>query len=204
MDAGDEFRRNAGRGDAVALLGMGRARDIRERLSKGDQIMGRAFVFNSLKHPEEVDVLRNVYGQAFFLISVYESRENRLKNLGDKSAKTSGKYDPGPFQQAALELIGRDQKDRVDDLGQNVRDTFPRADLFLNVVDGFDQREMSDDAQWLRRQLSSASNEVGKWDPQKRDTLRSEVSTRLRGSRSERSEAGDATRAACDPKTPEG
>jgi len=63
---------------------------------------------------------------------------------------------------------------------------------------------MSDDAQWLRRQLSSASNEVGKWDPQKRNTLRSEVSTRLKGSRSERSEGGDAKSVACDPKSPKG
>lgn len=137
MDAGDEFRRNAERGDAVALLGIGRVRDIRESLSKRDKATGRAYVFNSLKHPDEVDLLRSVYGQAFFLISVYESRENRLKNLCEKSARTSGKYDPEPFRQSVSDLIDRDQKDRMDDFGQNVRDTFPRADLFLNVVAGF-------------------------------------------------------------------
>jgi len=138
MDAGDDFRRNAKRGDAVALLGMGRAREIREQLSRQGDSAGRAYVFNSLKHPDEVDVLRYVYGQTFFLISVYESRENRLRNLCEKSARTSGKYDPEPFRQAACDLIARDQKDKDDDYGQNVRDTFPRADLFLNVVDGFD------------------------------------------------------------------
>ena len=139
MDAGDDFRHTAKRGDAVALLGMGQARDIRDQLAKDKATTaGRAFVFNSLKHPQEIDVLRRVYGQAFFLISVYESRENRLKNLCEKSARTSGSYDPRPFLHAASKLIDRDQKDLVDDLGQNVRDTFPRADLFLNVVDGFD------------------------------------------------------------------
>ncbi len=138
MDAGDEFRQTAERGDAVALLAIGRAREIRAELLKSEPKRGRAFVFNSLKHPEEVDLLRNVYGQAFFLISVYEAREKRLANLCEKSARTSGKYDPEPFRQAASELIDRDQKDHADDLGQNVRDTFPRADLFLNLVAGFD------------------------------------------------------------------
>ncbi len=139
MNAGDDFRGTAKRGDAVTLLGMGRARDIREELSEDENATeGRAFIFNSLKHPEEVDVLRRVYGQAFFLISVYESRENRHKNLCERSAQTSGSYDPEPFSHAADALIDRDQKDLVHDLGQNVRDTFPRADLFVSVVDGFD------------------------------------------------------------------
>ena len=65
MDAGDEFRRNAERGDAVALLGIGRVRDLRESLSKRDNATGRAYVFNSLKHPDEVDLLRSVWGRRF-------------------------------------------------------------------------------------------------------------------------------------------
>lgn len=59
---------------------------------------------------------------------------------------------------------------------------------------------MSDKAQWLRHQLSSASSEVGKWDPQKRETLRSEVSSRLRGSRSDRGDADNLRHSARDPK----
>lgn len=136
MDAGDDLRRTASRGDAVVLLAMGRARDIREQSTKTPTEMGRAYLLNSLKHPDEVDLLRRVYGQAFFLISVYESRETRLKNICEKSARTSGTYDTKPFVEAASELIDRDQKDQADDFGQNVRDTFPKADLFLNVVDG--------------------------------------------------------------------
>ena len=53
MDAGDDFRHTAKRGDAVALLGMGQARDIRDQLAKDKATTaGRAFVFNSLKHPQ--------------------------------------------------------------------------------------------------------------------------------------------------------
>lgn len=43
---------------------------------------------------------------------------------------------------------------------------------------------MSDKGEWLRNQLSSAQREVGGWDRQKRDTLRTEVSARFRGTRS--------------------
>lgn len=63
---------------------------------------------------------------------------------------------------------------------------------------------MSDKAQWLRDQLSSASSEVGKWDQQKRETLRSEVSSRLKGSRSDRSDADNVRQSGSDAKPPKG
>jgi len=63
---------------------------------------------------------------------------------------------------------------------------------------------MSGTDDWLRRQLSSASSEVERWDPQKRDTLRSEVSTRLRGVRAERGEIRETGRTGNDPKPPRG
>lgn len=137
MDAGDDFRGTSGRGDAVALLGIGKVRDIRRGMT-GDAtkpVPGQAYVFNSLKHPAEIDTLRRVYGSAFFAISIYETKEKRLSSLCEKIAKSSNKYDPKQFGLEAEELIERDQKDASDDLGQDVRDTFPKADLFLNASD---------------------------------------------------------------------
>lgn len=137
MDAGDDFRGTSKRGDAVALLAMGRVREIREEMT-GDAskpVPGQAYIFNSLKHPDEIDTLRHVYGGAFFAISVYETTEKRLAALCEKIAKSSNKYDPTQFGQDAKDLIDRDQKDASDDLGQDVRDTFPKADLFLNASD---------------------------------------------------------------------
>lgn len=63
---------------------------------------------------------------------------------------------------------------------------------------------MSDEAHWLRRQLSSARREVGNWDAQKRDILRSEVSNQLKGSRSDRRGSSEAASVSCDPKPPKG
>jgi deoxycytidylate deaminase len=142
MDAGDDFRRTAKRGDAVALLAMGRVRDLRAEITEdaSKPIPGQAYVFNSLKHPDEIDILRRVYGSVFFAISVYESKERRLVSLCEKIAKSAEKYDRDQFKEEAEELVDRDQKDVSDDFGQNVRDAFPKADLFLNAND-FDELE---------------------------------------------------------------
>lgn len=137
MDAGDDFRRTSKRGDAVALLAMGKVRDLRVEIT-GDHstpVPGQAYIFNSLKQPDEIETLRRVYGSAFFSVSVYEARETRLVSLCEKIAKSTEKYDRTQFEDEAEKLIERDQKDVSDDLGQNVRDTFPKADLFLNAND---------------------------------------------------------------------
>jgi cytidine deaminase len=96
-------------------------------------VPGQAYVFNSLKHPDEVDTLRRVYGAAFFAISIYESTDRRRVSLCERIAKSSHKYDRTQFGDEAEDLIERDQKDVSDDFGQNVRDTFPKSDLFLNA-----------------------------------------------------------------------
>ncbi len=137
MDAGDDIRRTAGRGDALAYVALGKIRDIRTDLAtqQTEEGTGQAYILNSLKHPEEVDLFKKVYGSSFFLIAVYESRENRKDNLCELIAKSVKKYDGSPFETQATNLIDRDEKDVSDDLGQNVRDTFKKADLFLSVME---------------------------------------------------------------------
>ncbi len=63
---------------------------------------------------------------------------------------------------------------------------------------------MSDQADWLKRQLSNARQEVGTWDARKRDTLRSEVSSQLKGPRSERRGGSQGLSVSSDPKPPRG
>lgn len=67
--AGDEFRKDCGRNDAVALLGVGRIKDLRE--SESSASAGRAYIINSLKNPEEVKTLRRIYGDSFYLVAAY-------------------------------------------------------------------------------------------------------------------------------------
>src|SRR5690606_22704972 len=72
MEAGNALRKALDSGDAVARLAMNEIRALRERLTgKPDQPAGRtAFILISLKHPDEARLLRDVYGNAFHLISV--------------------------------------------------------------------------------------------------------------------------------------
>src|SRR5262245_45991271 len=77
MSAGNEFRRQLGRNDAIALAAIADIRDHRQQLT-GDSRMPAprcAYVIRSLKTPEEVAMLRQVYGSNFVLVAAYMSRE---------------------------------------------------------------------------------------------------------------------------------
>jgi len=82
-----------------------------------------AYIVNSLKHPEEVTRLRNIYTDGFYLIGVHSSKETRCdylirqKNIGEVRAG---------------ELITRDE-DEVEGHGQHTRNTFHLADFFIHL-----------------------------------------------------------------------
>ena len=130
MKKGTELRVKSGQGDAVALLGIAeikrvRREELRERFEKN------AFILRSLKHPKEVETLRNVYGKGFFVISVYSPREVRVTALADRITRSNfGKSKNARANAEAL--IEHDEEDENTSLGQDVRDAFPLADLFVD------------------------------------------------------------------------
>jgi hypothetical protein len=80
MDAGNRFRKALQRGDALALLAMAAIRDERGNEGKGntkDPIERCAYLLRSLKTPEEVGILREVYGASCHVVAAYASREHR-------------------------------------------------------------------------------------------------------------------------------
>jgi cytidine deaminase len=88
-----------------------------------------------LKHPAEVQTLREVYGGAFVAVSVYTPRSSRLKVLCERISRSRRDYRPATYAGIAETLIDTDEKEVGDDLGQNVRDTFPEGDVFLDATD---------------------------------------------------------------------
>jgi deoxycytidylate deaminase len=79
-----------------------------------------AHIIDSLKHPEEVQLLREVYGDVFWLVAVFAPeivRERRLKHLGVEAQDIS--Y-----------IFSRDENDHLGH-GQKVRDTAHLADFFV-------------------------------------------------------------------------
>lgn len=137
MDAGNAFREKARSGDALALLAISSIRQHRKKLAADpDRPAPRhAYVLRSLKHPKEARTLRGIYGDAFFLLAVHSPRDARVQNLARQIAESHHVFQINPYLSKAEELIERDEAESGKKLGQNVRDTFPLADVFIDGSD---------------------------------------------------------------------
>jgi cytidine deaminase len=135
MDAGNEFRKVLNRGDALALLGA--ASIAKERTNAtGTRQTPRArtaYALRSLKRPEEIWALRNIYGRNFFALAAYSAKSRRLERLASKIAiSRSTAVSPG-IQRVAEELVERDEAELQEKLGQNIREAFPISDFFVDA-----------------------------------------------------------------------
>jgi deoxycytidylate deaminase len=133
MDAGNRLRSEWKRSDALALLAA--AKIVAERdvlLETQSPLERRAWVLRQLKTPEEVQTLRDVYGSRFFLIAAYTPDDERVELLNQAITTSRRSSDPSNWDVEAAELLRRDQSEGPP-YGQNVRDTFHRADLFVNA-----------------------------------------------------------------------
>lgn len=136
MNDGDDLRRTAKRGDAVVLLSLAKIKQIRSDTgSTGEPLQRHAFILHSLKHPNEISTLREVYGNAFVSISVYTPKSTRRTKLAERITHSHQRYNSTTYADRADALIERDEKAVGEDLGQNVRDTFPEADIFFDGSD---------------------------------------------------------------------
>lgn len=125
MDAGDSARKVSGDNGILALGAtkvIGGLRDWYTHDTTEDR-RRRAYIVSSLKHPAEVEALRMIYPQGFYLIAVHEDPEDRFARL------TKTKKVPEP---QAHELMDRD-KDGHKRFGQRVAATFHLADFFVRV-----------------------------------------------------------------------
>jgi len=142
MTDGTEIREQSELGDALAILAMSEIAQIREQLNKQDGLiaegtLGRqrtAYIIDSLKHPDEVKTLRATYGRGFILISVFSDRERRIDSLASRIAYSQkSSLDYNHCRARAEELIDRDEREEGNSFGQNVLNTFPLADLFIDI-----------------------------------------------------------------------
>jgi len=133
MDAGNRLRREWDRADALALLATAKIAAAREaNLATGDPHKRRAWLLRQLKTPKEVQTLREVYGSRFFLIAAYTPDDERASWLAEAISKSRHTADRSKWDFDVAELLRRDQSEEPPH-GQDVRDTFHRADLFVNA-----------------------------------------------------------------------
>ena len=141
QDRGDQIRLNSG-GYALASAAIKEIKRLR-----GDQSAGAnktAYILDSLKHPEEVDLLRRVYDHTFRLVAVHCNLPRRQERLiGENTSEA--KYGGVPSSEV-FEFMDRDGKDSAKKHGQRVRDVFHLADFFLdNSMSSHGGSGMNDD-----------------------------------------------------------
>lgn len=136
MRIGTELRDKCQRGDAAALLAVRAVSEKRDELQRAGILAARrAFVLHQLKHPDEVKILRDIYGSSFVLAAAYTPRGVRRENLIMWMRDENESRPIEECGEVADALITRDEAEAGTEFGQNVRATFPLADVFFNASD---------------------------------------------------------------------
>ena len=149
MTAGDDLRKLTGQDDALAVMAiieiLEERNDAREKGRLVDEIIPRrAYIFQSLKNPKEVETLRDVYGDGFVLLAAYSQHEARRDYLARRIAESKNDFPAELHFPKAEELINRDQEEPGISHGQNVRGIFHRADVFVDTTETEPLRESVD------------------------------------------------------------
>lgn len=133
MSAGTWLREKFGRGDILSLFALAKIREIREKKTGSEKSPAErhSYIVRSIKHKDEVDAFRKIYGKGFVLISVFSPRESRIQRLAKAIAVSNSDTDSPKYREIAERLIIRDEAEEGRKLGQGVTDAFPLADFFL-------------------------------------------------------------------------
>ncbi len=124
MRAGNRVRERFERDDWLALHALAVINGSRAVGPNTQRPPGKtAYILRSLKHPREVETLRQTYGPGFFLVAVYSSERARFEYL----TKTKG-----CTEDDARNLIRIDMEEEEDLHGQRTRRTFALADVFID------------------------------------------------------------------------
>lgn len=129
---GDDLRNESNEYGAVAAYMIREIKSIRDTAGNESK---NVYILDSLKHPHEVDLLNHVYGNSFCLIGVGCRPDIRTKRLQTKFGITNAK------DTNLLKFVERDAEDSFNKFGQQVNNTFHRADYF---VDNTPTRELED------------------------------------------------------------
>ncbi|WP_437486723.1 anti-phage dCTP deaminase [Sorangium sp. So ce1014] len=90
-------------------------------LTKSDTSKRTAFIIDSLKRPEEVDLLRTVFHDAFVMVAVVSSDERRKERLRERKSLGAARFD-------TLSDIDADEH---KEHGQKAAEAILKADYFL-------------------------------------------------------------------------
>lgn len=92
-----------------------------------------AYIIDQCKRNEEVDLLRRVYRDIFFQISIYSNRSTRIDNLSRRVAESLLSTEINSTRADAENIVSQDEHEKGDDYGQRVRKCFHDADVVINA-----------------------------------------------------------------------
>lgn len=119
MREGDSIREKNNNNSILAIASAVKIRELRHKNNTNKN----AYIINSLKHPDEVELLRKVYGDGFYLFGIHSDKPSRKEYLEQDKHCEPHKAD---------ELIKIDENEDKKH-GQKTRDTYHLSDFFLNL-----------------------------------------------------------------------
>lgn len=129
MDRGNRLREATNRNDVLALAA---AAEIARHRRANEPLSRTAHILRSLKHPDEVMTLRQIYREGFFLIGVFAKEAERIQTLVHSRSMSL---------EDARARIARDQDEALPH-GQHTRDTFQAADVFVRQPSRTDDHDL--------------------------------------------------------------
>jgi len=128
QNAGNQLRRRFGKeylaAKAIEKIAMWRDQNASSKSAGGDSVPAKkrhVHILDSLKNPAELKLLRQTYGDIFWLVGVFAPIDVRRRRLTDQNG----------FSEIDLEVLIRNDYSEKEDYGQSVRDTFFQADMFV-------------------------------------------------------------------------
>ncbi|MBT9097042.1 anti-phage dCTP deaminase [Methylovulum psychrotolerans] len=133
QDLGDSLRNQYGNG-IVSEFAIGRIALLRESNFGSDlntppralKVTKKvAYIIDQVKHPDEIELLREVYRNNFYLIGLLRTENERRKNLKENDRMTETEI---------VSLIERDRK-ATEKYGQQVEESLHKSDYFIRNID---------------------------------------------------------------------
>lgn len=121
----------------LAISGIQKCRaDLIDELKPDSNIVSdTAYIVRQLKRPEEVQLLRKVYGKQFVLVSGYGSEQHRRDRVLEKGKSSLPLSTPIPeIDEKTSSILIRDHDEGSSRHGQHLRDTFHLADVFVDGI----------------------------------------------------------------------
>lgn len=127
---GNQIREHCGDNSILAAIAVQQVTEM--RTAKKLDFVKNLFILHQFKRPEEIELLRSVYGRNFFQISVYSRRDARVDILARKISEDKKEANHDKHRSEAEELVHVDENQSKLQYGQRVGKIFHDADFIVN------------------------------------------------------------------------